>query len=530
MKNNSHHNGSSRGEILDAMPPAAVDSEIALLGGVLHQCSIPNDITLRPHEFYTIKHQVLWRIVDHLHAEYGRIDIGMVAGAINSDSRCIAEGVDRPFLGELAAVGGTVHFAYHAGEIRKAHQRRAAFNYARQILGKAANNCEIDELRDKAAEIVRFFDEEKEIKQERFSLVTSSALASADYTASPIINECLYAGHPAFIGGMFKTCKTLVAIDAAISIGSGMPFLGSFTIAKPEPVVYFSGEGGGSMIQEYGHRIAASKGVQLADASNVYWCFSVPKLESDEDLDAMVDVIKETSAKVIFIDNTTLAMSGDDAGVVMKMGRLFGLVIERCAALGCTPVFIHHFKRTRTTDSMFDPGELIDLTQAGAAEIAGQWMLLTRRERYDADQPGEHRLWLNIGGRLGHGCLHALDVHEGRMSDPGGRKWEVEVVVPSEARKDAATRQAEDKKRRSDERKDAELESNRSELVKVITRHKSPMTERDFRSHVTFQGTPLKRAIVSLVEEGVFVPCDFNKSNKQTYSGWRLMEALDTTG
>ena len=264
----------------------------------------------------------------------------------------------------------------------------------------------------------------------RFPLVSSVALDRADYTPRAIITDCLYADHPAIDGGMFKAGKTLVAIDGAISIATGRPFLNAFTVPEPMTVVYFQGEGGLSMTQENSRRIAASKRLKLSDIGNLYWCFSVPKLESLTDLDAVERIHDETAAEVMFFDNLMLCMNGEEAGNVFRMGQVLGNVVQICNARGITPVFIHHFKRTRATEDRHAPGELLDLTQAGAAEIAGQWWLLTRREDYNPSEPGEHRLWLNIGGRLGHGCLHGLDLHEGRLSDPGGRRWEVDVLRP----------------------------------------------------------------------------------------------------
>ena len=63
-------------------------------------------------------------------------------------------------------------------------------------------------------------------------------------------------------------------------------------------VVYFSGEGGPSMIQEYGRRIAHAKGLRLSDMRNLHWCFSVPKLESLRDLDAIQRIHDDTAAEV----------------------------------------------------------------------------------------------------------------------------------------------------------------------------------------------------------------------------------------
>ena len=304
--------------------------------------------------------------------------------------------------------------------------------------------------------------------KERFPLVSCAALDAADYTPRAIITDCLYAGHPAVAGGMYKTLKTLVVIDGVMSIATGRPFLNVFTIPEPMGVVYFTGEGGPSMAQDYGRRVAASKGFRLGEVPNLDWCFTIPKLESLHDLDAIQRKHDETGAEVMVFDNLMLALSGDKAGNVFKMGQILGNVIRICNERGITPIFVHHFKRTRGTTDPYAPGELLDLTQAGAAEIAGQWWLLTRREKFDPDDPGDHRLWLNIGGRLGHGCLHALDIQEGRLSDPGGRRWEVEVLRPDDVRKDTEARQEEARRRRADERAAAVLESDRQEVVKAV--------------------------------------------------------------
>ena len=366
-------------------------------------------------------------------------------------------------------------------------------------------------------------------EKERFPLVSCAALDEADYTPRPIITDCLYAGHPAFDGGLFKTCKSLVAIDGAISIPSGRPFLNTFTIPEPMGVVYFSGEGGPSMIQEYARRVARSKGLELADVQNLHWCFSVPRLEDLHDLDAMTKVLEDTGAGVAFIDNTTLALSGDDAGNVMKMGRILGNAVRVCAERNVTPVFVHHFKRTRATADQFAPGELVDLTQAGAAEIAGQWWLLTRREPFDPAQAGEHQLWLNIGGRLGHGCLHALDVHEGRLSDPGGRRWEVEVLRPDEVREETQARQQESKRQRAQERAAAVLESDRAELVKVAARLNSPQTKSDLRTLTAIGHGRFDRAFASLAGDGTLQPAEITKGNNRTFEAWKLRTEPDET-
>ena len=402
---------------------------------------------------------------------------------------------------------GKRHVTYRYGEaeypdtvdLASGWQREQSVKRACEALGLPA-----DHLPALGAEVVRLAEQRDKTgdgkEKDRFPLVTCAALDQADYTPRAIITDCLYAGHPAIDGGMFKTGKTLVAIDGAISIPSGRPFLNTFTIPEPMGVVYFSGEGGPSMVQEYARRVADSKGLRLADVSNLHWCFTVPKLESLHDLDAVQRIHDDTAAEVMFFDNLMLCLSGDEASNVFKMGQILGNVARICNERNITPVFIHHFRRTRATADPYAPGELLDLTQAGAAEIAGQWWLLTRREKYDPDDPGEHRLWLNIGGRLGHGCLHALDLHEGRLSDPDGRQWQVEVLRPDDVRKDTEARQEESRRQRADERAAAALDSDRQEVVKAVARLKTPQTKSDLRNLVPLGHGRFDRAFASLAE------------------------------
>ena len=363
--------------------------------------------------------------------------------------------------------------------------------------------------------------------KERFPLVTSEELDSEDYAPRWLILDVLCALVPAVVGGSFKTCKTLIAIAQAIALASGRPFLNVFCVPEPLIVIYFSGEGGRATAQDYGRRIVRSMGMSLRDLKNLHWCFSVPRLESLADLKAMVQKIDQTGAKVIFIDNTTLAPSGEDAGNVMKMGQILGNLIRACDERGVTPVLVHHFKRTRANGDQFAPGELIDLTQAGMAEIAGQWALLTRREPFNPDNAGEHKLWLSIGGRLVDSSLHALDIHEGRRTDPGGRVWQPVVMPATDAREDADARRDAAKRQRTAQTAAVVLEADRNELVRVATRLKTPQTERDLRGNVSFQKDRFKKALASLVDDGNMQPTEIIKRNSQSYPAWKLREPTE---
>jgi hypothetical protein len=358
---------------------------------------------------------------------------------------------------------------------------------------------------------------------DRFKLVTSAALDTEDYTPRPIITDTLFAGSPGQIAGLFKVCKTLLAMDAAISIATGRPFLNHFTVTAPLSVAYFSGEGGPSVAQEYGRRIARAKGLELRDVPNLGWYFSVPRLEDLRDLDALRRIHDDTIAEVMFFDNLMLCLSGDGAGNVFRMGGIFNNVICLCNERGITPIFIHHFKRARATADPYAPGELLDLTQAGAAETAGQWLLVTRRQAFDPDQPGEQSLWLNVGGRLGHGALHALDIHEGRHSDPGGRRWQVDVMTPEEARRTVAERKEQDREAKARE----QLNRDKTRILRAMAtlecEHPEGNAKTTIRDRSCVRGNRLDEALSAALEAHEVVGCDLIRSNHKTPTpGYKL--------
>ena len=437
-------------------------------------------------------------------------------------------------LGELDG-DGRHHLAYrHSGkvfpdvvDVGSAFQRDESIKRALRFFGVKTRGLQSlsEQLAELAAQVAQKNAEAK-AQPDRFKLVTSAALDTADYTPRWIITDTLAAGSPGQIAGLFKVCKTLLAMDAAISAATGRPFLNHFTVTAPLSVAYFSGEGGPSVAQEYARRIARAKGLELRDVPNLAWYFSVPRMEDLRDLDALCRVHDDTAAEMMVFDNLMLCLSGDGAGNVFRMGGILNNVIRLCSERGITPIFVHHFKRVRATADQFAPGELLDLTQAGAAETAGQWLLVTRRQAFDPDQPGEHRLWLNVGGRLGHGALHALDIHEGHRSDPGGRRWAVEVMTPEEARRTVAERKEQDKKAETQEQLDRDKARLFRAMAALEREHPEGNAKTTIRDRSCVRGKRFDEALAAALEAHEVIGCDFMRSNHKTPTqGYKLAGA-----
>jgi RecA-family ATPase len=254
-----------------------------------------------------------------------------------------------------------------------------------------------------------------------------------------LVTGIFVAGQLAVIGGPPKSLKTSVAIDLALSLGTGTPFLGRFRVPHSLRVGLLSGESGKATIQETAKRICVAKGVK-AEAADVRWGFDLPRLEEEQDLKKLTTTIVKRRLGAAIIDPLYLCAigkSGLQASNVYEMGSLLGRVTRVCLDAGATPILIHHTKRNvHSSDGILDLG---DLSFSGVAEAARQWLLLNRLSAFDPSS-GQHHLRIVVGGSAGNCGRWDLEIDEGVAGgDLNGRTWKV-VVQPCDLADSASER------------------------------------------------------------------------------------------
>jgi hypothetical protein len=244
-----------------------------------------------------------------------------------------------------------------------------------------------------------------------------------------LVEGVLLDGQPAVIGGPKKVLKTSLAVDLAISLASGEPFLGRFPVDNAFPVLMFSGESGAGTLAETARRVAAAKGLDRPPFGVTYY-FGVPRLAQADAPRLLQDLIYEHQAEVVIVDPLYLALLvGNTGRKELNAANLFdtGPLLHRLAAAcheaAATLVLLHHATKGVPPGR---PMELEHLAFAGIQEFARQWVLINRRRTYAKD--GRHQLLLNVGGSAGHSDLWDVDVVEGKLT-PGGppRTWDVRV-------------------------------------------------------------------------------------------------------
>jgi replicative DNA helicase len=348
-------------------------------------------------------------------------------------------------------------------------------------------------------------------------LLTGAALLALDLRPRFLVRGVLVDGQPMIVGGRSKVLKTSIAVDLAISLGSGTPFLGRFE-AERVGVGFWSGESGAATIRETAKRIAQSKGVNLADV-DVSWCFELPRLSALDHLDYLAETIRAEGLRVVILDPLYLALlspeTASGASNVFLMGSMLQGLTRLGQQTGCTIILLHHFRKGGQPDDE-NPAGLEELAQSGVAEWARQWLLLQRRTPYQAD--GVHHLWLRCGGSAGHSSLWGVTIDEG-MIDPDtfeGRTWGVTVNPAGDARAEAQ-RDKENRKAAEQERREGE---HRERLLTALRCCPDGDTAKGLREASGLNSSAFGKAITCLLQEGRAKPHQITK-NGAKYDGFR---------
>jgi hypothetical protein len=147
-----------------------------------------------------------------------------------------------------------------------------------------------------------------------------------------------------------KAGKTWAALDLAVSVATGRPWLDHFACPSPGPVLLFLGEGGERATVRRIEAIATAKGVApelLADRLRV--CFRVPRLAAPGAGSELAAIQAELAAHppaLVVLDPLYLAAAGASGSNLYDMGAVLQAIQGVCQAAGCALLVVTHWNKT----------------------------------------------------------------------------------------------------------------------------------------------------------------------------------------
>jgi hypothetical protein len=324
-----------------------------------------------------------------------------------------------------------------------------------------------------------------------------------------LVDDVLVGGATAFIIGPRKSLKTTLAVDLAVSVASGTPFLGKFPTNR-DRVLLVSGESAEYELRDSFRRVAQHRGVDLESlGKQLHISTTLPDITDPAKLAAFEEAAGQSM--VLIIDPLYKCLGA--GGAVMNLAAMGDLLrrLDEIAA-GRSMVICHHTLKDIRPGR---PLELNEVSFAGVQEHARQWMLLNalREHRLD-DRCVYDTIHCQWGGSARHGGTMVLDVTSNLTTKDGRNPPHLEYLIRTDAeyrearqreRADQQEANLMDRRRRKTERRQARREQtvvrNADALLQLIPTG-GAITVSEARRQAAFSGATMATAVEHLESAG----------------------------
>ena len=151
-----------------------------------------------------------------------------------------------------------------------------------------------------------------------------------------LLEGLLFEDSIALLVGPSGSYKTSIAIEIALCIQEGLPWMGRTT--KQRNVALFNGEDGRGLKG----RFAAAMQHHQIPQSGVLFDLSVPDLRNSDDLERRIEAMAGKDIGFVVIDTLAHAMVGIDENAAKDMGRVIQGLSRIREELGATVLAVHH--------------------------------------------------------------------------------------------------------------------------------------------------------------------------------------------
>lgn len=481
------------------------DAERGLLGALSwepHRWAEVSHV-VRPESFFDPIHREYFEILSVACREGRAPDKDLVFSMVAANGHPRASELQALFfqIRENDATGANA--PWYADRIYKAHQRRESA----LLISKAQLDLSSGMPQDVVLRRLVAAAEQQQAQANptarMFTAYTPAQLAALDLHSDFLIKGVMVRRQNGVVGGIYKSLKTSVTADAAVSLVTATPFLGRFEVPTAAKVVLMSAESGLAKLRGTMRRVCRARGLDFDKLGpSLVTSPHVPRLGDELDHEALRNTARAHEGEVIFIDpaGRALASIGNDASNMFRMYPLLAQVDEIAEQTGTTIMLVHHCRKG--SGITFEPPELQHLSMSGFAEWARQWILLGPRATWNPDT-GEHRLWINYGGSEGHSGLLGLNVREGRHDDPGGQVWDVGLLTLEEIK----AGMADARETAKEEKRQTSLQLNMRKVVSALTRAATPQTVSALAPLAGLSDGKCKEAVAALFEASELEPC-----------------------
>lgn len=181
-----------------------------------------------------------------------------------------------------------------------------------------------------------------------------------------LVEDSWVDGSVGFISGRSKSYKTWIALDLALSIVSGKPFLGNFTVGRTGPVILVQEEDPMPVLQERLRLVGATKdmlpsirwlpGDRSLEIDFPDWPLHIINLQgfnlqTNERVDQLRKLIAEVNPVMVVLDPLVVMLGSVDEYRASEVSSLLQTVKFWREEFGCSIAIVHHWNKGKSDNS-----------------------------------------------------------------------------------------------------------------------------------------------------------------------------------
>lgn len=321
------------------VPPHSVEAEQSVLGCLLTEPAAYGRISdiLDASDFFRVEHRTIFGAIANIISSGQQVDIITVHAQLDGETLDFG---GLKYLNQLAtSVPSAGNVRRYAEIVAERSTLRAVIAASDEIAAKAfRGDADPGSLLDEAKSALAQIDQQRKAPTRRIPIMRLSELQEASHSVSWLVKHVLPAEAIGMLYGGSGTFKSFIAIDAALHVAHGLPWLGRST--RKGSVLYIAAEGGHGLWRRVDawHRL---RRLRWQEAPLVV----VPSaVDLGADSWRVVDAAQAVGVtpELVVVDTLSQTYSGEENSANEMAAYLRELGLRFRQLWQCTVLLIHH--------------------------------------------------------------------------------------------------------------------------------------------------------------------------------------------
>lgn len=321
------------------VPPQSIEAEQAVLGSLLQDGAALNRIAdvLTSTDFYRHEHGIMFGAIEAIVRRGGPVDVITVYEQLEGESHDYG-GI--PYLNQLAqSVTSASNVRRYAEVVAERATMRQIIALTDDVATRAFSlrSGAAGLLDDAKAELTRI-ETARQVQTRRIPLLNPAQLQESAQAVRWLVKHVIPAESIGMLYGASGTFKSFIALDAALHVAHGLPWLGRKTTQGP--VVYIAAEGGSGLWSRL-HAWHRARGLRWAQAP----FFVVPAaLDLKSDAWRVVEAAQAlgVTPSLVVVDTLSQTYAGEENSANEMAAYLREIGLRFRALWSCAVALVHH--------------------------------------------------------------------------------------------------------------------------------------------------------------------------------------------